>query len=200
MDGRGIKDWIQTYTGKKFFPLDPRLEDICIEDIARALSMQCRYAGHVARFYSVAEHSVRVSRIIEERTGDLNKALWGLLHDATEAYLCDIPRPLKRQTVFAAYRDAERLLMTVIAERFGLVGNEPEEVIALDTEILGTEARELKSPIHPDWAKTTATGELPPSLGFGNALGWDPFFAERSFLGRFDDLVYRTAKKEAANG
>lgn len=191
MDARGIKDWIQTHTGKKFFPLDPRLEDICIEDIARALSMQCRYAGHVARFYSVAEHSVRISHLVEERTGDVAKTLWGLLHDATEAYLSDIPRPLKRQPVMQPYREAEKRLSIMIAARFGLSLDEPREVIDLDTEILGTEALQLKSPIHPDWAKTTATGQLPPPLPLG-VLGWTPAHAEARFLTRFDVLTERS--------
>lgn len=55
-------DWMQTYTGRQFWPLDPLPEDVFIEDIAHALSMQCRYAGHVTRFYSVAEHSVLIAR------------------------------------------------------------------------------------------------------------------------------------------
>ena len=78
--------WLQTYTGIQFWPLDPRPEEIDIQDIAHALSLLCRFNGHCQRFYSVAEHSVHVSTILAPEFG-----LWGLLHDAAEAYLSDIP-------------------------------------------------------------------------------------------------------------
>src|SRR4051812_6540197 len=84
-------DWMQTISGKAFFPLDPRPADVDIQDIAHALAFQCRFGGHVKEFYSVAEHSVRVSLICAHED-----AKWGLLHDATEAYLSDIVRPVKR--------------------------------------------------------------------------------------------------------
>ena len=86
-----VGDWIQTMSGVIFYPLDPRPEEIRIEDIAHALSHQCRFAGHCREFYSVAEHSVRVSRELPQEF-----MLWGLLHDASEAYLVDLPRPIKR--------------------------------------------------------------------------------------------------------
>src|SRR5271165_7548492 len=84
-------DWIQTYTGRVMYPLDPRPEEINIIDIAHALSNLCRFTGHVRTFYSVAEHSVRVSQHCDPKD-----ALWGLLHDASEAYLADMSRPMKR--------------------------------------------------------------------------------------------------------
>src|SRR5690606_29748913 len=83
-------DWMQTFTGRRFWPLDPRPDEICIEDIAHALSMQCRYAGHCLSFYSVAEHSVLLSQHVAEPF-----RRWALLHDASEAYLVDVPRPIK---------------------------------------------------------------------------------------------------------
>src|SRR5438128_12538670 len=82
-------DWMQTYTGRAFYPLDPRLDDICIEDIAHALSMLCRYGGQCQEFYSVAEHSVLMSYAVNPQ-----HALWALLHDATESYMGDLIRPL----------------------------------------------------------------------------------------------------------
>ncbi len=86
-------DYIATYTGKQFYPLDPRPEDVCLEDIAHSLSNLCRFTGHTDtdRFYSVAQHSVICSTIVAPEA-----ALLALLHDAAEAYLGDISRPLKR--------------------------------------------------------------------------------------------------------
>src|ERR1017187_10636100 len=77
---------ITTFSGIHFWPLLPNPADIRIEDIAHALSNQCRFAGHAREFYSVAEHSVRVSQLCPPED-----ALWGLLHDASEAYLTDVP-------------------------------------------------------------------------------------------------------------
>src|SRR4051812_20612492 len=85
-------DWMQTYTGRAFWPLDAQPEDVDPLDIAAALSMLCRYGGHVSRFYSVAEHCLLMSEAVAPE-----HALWALLHDATEAYMGDMVRPLKRQ-------------------------------------------------------------------------------------------------------
>lgn len=197
MNGRSNRSWIQVGESRghagKYFPLAPRAEDIEIKDVARALSNQCRYAGHVARFYSVAEHSVRVSRIVYERTSDPELALWGLLHDASEAYLTDIPRPLKIQPAFAEYRRLEKLNQAAICERFSLSLDEPEIVREIDAEILGTEAEQLKQPIHPDWT-ASVPGGLKPALPIGT-LGWDPRLAEEMFLARFYHLCVLTSRK-----
>ena len=86
-----LKDrYLSTYTGKKFYPYDPRPEQICIEDIAHGLSMLCRFAGQCRFFFSVAEHSIAVAHLLPA-----NLKLFGLLHDASEAYLVDLPRPVK---------------------------------------------------------------------------------------------------------
>lgn len=108
-------DWIQTFTCQQMYPLDPREAEIDILDIAHALANLCRFNGHVKQFYSVAEHSCHVS--------DLLPQVWkltGLLHDASEAYLCDLPRPIKRSPGFAeGYLRAERDLERVITKKFG---------------------------------------------------------------------------------
>lgn len=192
------KFWIQTYTGRKFFPLQPDPRQLDIRDIARALSMLCRYVGHVSRFYSVAEHSVRVSREVERRLiveegyaendqWTLQCARWGLIHDASEAYMNDVSRPVKIQPELEGYRKREKRLQRVIAEWCGLSPNEPQIVTDVDSEILGTEARQLKSPVHPDWGKTTRTGSLPPDFP-GIVLGWPPSKAEAIFLKRYQRL------------
>lgn len=144
-------DWILTFTGVEFYPLAPRSQDIRIEDIAHALSMQCRYAGHVSRFYSVAEHSIRVSDLCPAKW-----KLWGLLHDASEAYLIDLPRPIKRYSVIGTqYREAENALMLAICERFGLPWPAPEPVERADKAMVWIESRDLMPP-HPHWEQWRA--------------------------------------------
>lgn len=104
---------IQTYTGLTFFLESPVFD---IVDIAHALGMLCRYNGHVRRFYSVAEHSVLVSILMEElKLGD---PLEGLLHDASEAYLCDLPRPWK--SMLPDYVSLETTLDAEIRSHFQL--------------------------------------------------------------------------------
>src|SRR5579862_5085028 len=91
----GDDSWIQTYTGRKFWPLDPRSWDVCLEDVAHALAVKCRYGGHCRGFYSVAQHSVLVSQLLAEWKADIWTVRWGLLHDANEAYSADVVRPIK---------------------------------------------------------------------------------------------------------
>ena len=105
-----LAGWIQTYTGKKFWPLDPRPEDVDIVDIAHALSMQCRFGGHCLRFYSTAEHSVYVSH----HCG--SAALIGLLHDGSEAYLLDMLAPIKEY--MPDYKAAEKRCQAAVYRAF----------------------------------------------------------------------------------
>lgn len=143
---RPAEAWIQTYSGRRFNPTNPVTGAIVIQDIAHALSMQCRFSGHVKKFYSVAQHSVNVSYICDQAD-----ALWGLMHDASEAYLVDIPSPLKRSGKFESYKELEAHMQKAICERFDLPIVEPPSVKRADTILLATEARDLMSPLHPDW-------------------------------------------------
>ena len=128
---RDSSNGIRTFTGHMFYPLDPRPEDVCIEDIAHSLSLLCRFTGHTYAHYSVADHSLRVSRLAEKlfvaeaHSPESEKmqrmaneiALWGLLHDASEAYLQDMPRPLKYAPGFGQlYRGYEGLVMDEAAQ------------------------------------------------------------------------------------
>ncbi|MHB1000506.1 MAG: phosphohydrolase [Armatimonadota bacterium] len=166
-----IGDWIQTYTGKQFWPLDPRPEDVCIEDIAHSLSLQCRFAGHTKEFYSVAQHCVLVARNVPPEA-----ALWGLLHDATETYLVGMSRPLKRSSaVGSEYRRIENHLAKVIAHRFGLPVVCPEGVHKIDDRVLMSEARDLLGPKPAPWGETSrALAQI--------IVPWHPSFAEAKFL------------------
>lgn len=169
--------WIQTFSGKRFTPIKPNPDAIVIQDIAHSLSMQCRFSGHVKRFYSVAQHSVLVSYLC-----NTEDALWGLLHDATEAYLVDIPRPLKRSGQFGAYLEFEKNMQTAICARFGLIDLEPVSVKAADKLMLATEARDLMSPLRPDWLWPVA----PLPLKIEPLM---PDAAEELFLNRFYELI-----------
>lgn len=167
--------WIQTFSGKAFFPLDPNPDDIDIVDIAHALSNQCRYLGHTKRFYSVAEHAVHISQAAPPEY-----ALWGLLHDASEAYLCDVPKPIK--PLLTGYKEIENRLMSVIAAKFGLALVEPPIIKELDTRILHNEREALMSVSVRDWS---LTGEPIPNCPI---FGWSPEKAEAEFLNLFELL------------
>lgn len=174
MSGDRQGDWIQTYTGVQFWPLDPRPEDVTIDDIAHSLANQCRFAGHTKAFYSVAQHSVLVSRTVPQR-----HALWGLLHDASEAYLVDLPRPLKRfSRIGDEYRLVENRLMQTIAVRFALPCPEPECIRDCDDRVLMTEKRDLMGPHPAKWAENAEPLDEP-------IVAWDPIVAEGLFLDRF---------------
>ncbi len=173
--------WIQTYSGVQFFPLDPRPEDVRFDDIAHALARQCRFAGHCEPFYSVAQHSVLVSL---ECPAPL--ALLGLLHDAAEAYLVDLPSPLKHMPELACYRTWEQQLLGVIQEALlGTVCLEmPEAVKVADLVLLATEARDLLGPTPVPWTHVT----LPSPLTY-RVRAWDPDEAEYRFRWRFETLM-----------
>ncbi len=168
--------WIQTYVGKQFWPLAPRSEDLDIRDIAHSLSLQCRFNGHCREFYSVAEHSVRVAAQLPEEL-----ALWGLLHDAAEAYLGDLTRPLKRQDEAQWFNEAEDRLLEVIAQTFGLSWPMPTRVRAADDMLLVTEARDLMVEPPADWQMdaTPLADRIEPL---------PPDAAEALFLKRYEAL------------
>jgi len=111
-----IGECIQTYAGGKFYILDPRPEEIRVNDIAASLSKLCRFGGHCLRFYSVAEHSVLVSQILEEWGEGPDVQFDGLMHDATEAYVGDVPKPFKGMLI--GYKDIERRIARVIEDKF----------------------------------------------------------------------------------
>jgi len=136
--------WIQTYTGRRFTPTKPLIESIVIEDIAHALSRQCRFSGHSLEFYSIAQHSVLASYIC-----DTKDQLWGLLHDASEAYVVDIPRPIKKH--IPEYIKLENNVQNAICKRFELDEKMPESVKKADDLLLVTEARDLLSTVRDEW-------------------------------------------------
>ena len=170
---------IFTYSGNRFWPLDPRSEEILIDDIAQSLSLICRFNGHICDFYSVAQHSVHVSYLC-----DKENALWGLLHDASEAYLADIPRPIK--SLLPGYKDREKQVMEGICNKFGLPIVEPPDVKTADNVMLATEMRDLMPNMD----------ESPPDCPEPEEWNIEPWHfdaAKKIFLQRFDELVNATS-------
>lgn len=107
-------DWFITLTGRKVHLWDPQPDQICLEDIAGALSRICRFGGMISRHYSVAQHSVLVSHLCPPDLAQI-----GLLHDATEAYLGDVIGPLKRQ-LGLVYHELEEMWGVAIAIHFNM--------------------------------------------------------------------------------
>jgi 5'-nucleotidase len=142
MDGEStaIATPMCTFSGKRFYPLEPNLDDISIVDIAHGLSNVCRYGGQCKEFYSVAQHSLLVSREVP-----LEDAREGLLHDATEAYIGDVINPLKTTVPFEFYRQVEERLEEAIAEKFELKYPWPASVKEYDLIIRHTEMRDFGS-------------------------------------------------------
>jgi hypothetical protein len=170
-------DWMTTFSGRMFWPADPLPEDIFIEDVAHHLSLLCRYTGAVRKHFSVAQHSVMVSEIVPDED-----ALWGLLHDAAEAYLNDLNRPVKVQ--LASYRDMECRLLKAVADRFGLPWPMPESIHHADLVLLATERRDLLNHGNHVWDCIRGIDALT-----GPIVSWQPVVAEHAFLTRYKELV-----------
>lgn len=146
--------YIRTYTGLDFHYIGGDPNEVCLEDIAVALSRQPRFCGHTDSYLSVAQHSVFVSTLVQRKGGSEHEQMVGLLHDATEAYMCDIPRPLK--VLLPEYKELERGVWDKICRHFF---GEPVEISPLikecDQEALEVErehfcgAPHVTSPIWP---------------------------------------------------
>ncbi len=183
------------YSGRLFYPLDPRAEEVHLSDISCGLANECRFAGQ-CDFYSVAEHSLSISEVAEERARAMgwdewqvhSAALWGLLHDATEAYIGDIIRPLKYTKQMREYVAFERKVDAAIRKHFEpwlVVPSYVEDLVKkLDTQILADESEALI--LNPDPAYI--------EKHFGKPLGveincYSPKTACELFEYRFQELV-----------
>lgn len=166
---------MRTFTGRRVYFAKPRPRSISIRDIAHALSMLCRYVGHVPKHYSVAEHCVRASYLVPQQD-----ALWCLLHDAAEAYCSDISAPLKHMKGMGGYRRIEARLHRVIIKKYGLPVREPLSIHAADKQMMLTEQRDLRR----IRVKYRGIKPLP-----GCIRPWSQRKAERLFLARFAELT-----------
>ena len=164
---------IRTFTGKFVDVFDLSADDICIEDIAHALSNQCRWSGHCSAFMSVAQHSVNCAQAIGG-----GREIDALLHDGSEAYLVDVPRPIKHR--LPEYLEIEAKVQAVIARKFGIAYPIPEEVKSVDNRFLELE-----------WETLMLSDE-------GKTWCWTPEEAERQFLRAY--VEYRRDPCEHGHG
>ena len=167
--------WIRTYSGGKFDFANPNPDDIHIRDIAHALSHTARFSGHTFMPYSVAQHSVLVSKSLTDE-----HKLAGLLHDATEAYMSDISRPLKQ--MLPEYQAIENRVGEVIAAKFGFAWPLPSWVKHADNTVLRWEMRDLV-PESREWQ--TWNHNLPRE----RITPWRPKVAEIEFMFQFKKLT-----------
>ncbi len=175
---------ILTFSSRMVDPLNMRPDDVCIEDIAHSLSNQCRFTGHSSVFYSIAEHSVIGSRLVPPE-----HALTFLLHDAAEAYLCDVAAPLRGFVSFGGALEMDRSFDAVERETWDLaivpVFNVPPMPLAqvikhVDRAMLVREGLELL-PVGFDWRSYGPPADT--QLEF-----WGPLQAREAFLARFEVL------------
>ncbi len=166
--------WIETYTGIKFNVFNIRIDNISIYDIAHSLSMCCRFNGHTRSFLSVAEHCVHTSTLCRPEN-----ALVGLLHDAAEAYLSDVPRPIKKW--LPEIKRLDDNLTGIIFKRFGCPEQVPEEIKLIDRRLCITEAKQSGMNI-----KNWRDPQIP--LKDFSIKWWYPAQAETQYLRRFFEL------------
>lgn len=183
---KGKQLWSQTWKGLKFYFDDPQPDMVCIEDIAHCLSNVCRFTGNVDRFYSVGQHSLIISQLLEAAGHSPEVQLQGLLHDSPEAYINDLSRCLKRSPGMEGYREIEDRIWRAISRKFGLCFVLHPAIKELDIRMVATEHRDL----------------------FTNFVPWDEFYdetlaldfkiapqvpanVEREFLRRYHELAQK---------
>ena len=177
--------YLQTVSGRWVNPFDPDPAQLDAGDIARALANQCRFGGHSRVFYSVAQHSVIVSELVEQRGGDAEDAFAALMHDATEAYLGDMPHPIKhRSPLGAAFKEAEDQLEAALRAHFRIRPDVPE-IKRADRALLATERLAFSS---DTWHWPELDGVEPLDL---ELEAWPPDAAARAFAARYAELDAR---------
>jgi 5'-nucleotidase len=181
----GHGPYLQTVSGRWVNPFDPDPSQLDAGDIARALANQCRFGGHSRVFYSVAQHAVIVSELVEQRGGDVEDVFAALMHDATEAYLGDMPHPLKhRSPLGAAFKQAEDHLERALRERFQIKPDVPE-IKRADRALLATERRAFSA---EDWHWPELEGVEPVDL---ELQAMSPDEAAEAFAQRYAGLDAR---------
>ena len=168
-----ITDYICTYLGNRFYPLEGRIDQIHLEDIAHGLAFQCRFNGQTSAFFSIAQHSLIVADVVSELHPELRLA--ALLHDASEAYLGDVVKPLK--ILLPNYKELESRVENDIAVAFGLESLMHPLIKNADMVSLATEKRDLMPHSAEDWSYLEGFEALPTPIE-----PMSPEQAKRAFL------------------
>lgn len=171
--------YIGLQDARTFDFMNPVPDNLKIEDIANALSKLCRFTGHTNRFYSVAEHSVRVSRMVPDMY-----ARAGLMHDAAEAFIGDVSTPLKR--LIPEYRIVERRVWEAVSKRFNLGEPTPGLVKEADHQIVVNEAWAFG--LDPSGWEGFPAPNMKQIVELSAQGGWDSRFAAHMFLARAKEL------------
>jgi uncharacterized protein len=171
--------YVSTYLGNRFYPLEPRIDAVAIEDIAHGLAYQCRFNGQTCEFYSIAQHSLVVAQLVPE---PLRFA--ALMHDAAEAYLGDMVKPLK--VLLPQFAQIEEQVGCIIAATFGIDFSNYAPIKRADLIALATEKRDLMPHSTERWAYLDDIRPLPEPL-----VPMDPVSAKLAFLEAFAQLSPR---------
>lgn len=169
--------WITTYTGGQFWPLEPKVEDVDIRDIAHHLSLACRWSGACKQHYSVGQHSIHVAENVQP-----SKRLKALLHDGSESYISDLARPIKRAPGLGeVYMQVETEIQKVIFAKFGIDSCYDEEIKKADNLLLLTEQRDLM-PDNVAFIEDDGHSRLKEKI-----IPWSVGMAEYYFLEKFKE-------------
>lgn len=173
-------DWAQIYSGEKFWPLDPKPEEVSLKDIAHSLALQCRFNGHSDVFYSIAQHSVLVSKVVSQE-----QALAALFHDASEAYTGDMVSPLKK-FLPPEFKMIEKEIENAVFEHFGIKHETVDhvEIKRADKIALFTEMRDLMKEPPSKWDDVDLFQPHTDKI-----IPLSPEEAEKEFLDRFNELT-----------
>lgn len=169
--------YVSTFLGNRFYFCDPRIDDVHIEDIAHGLAFQCRFNGQTRAFYSVAQHSLLVARLVPSRL-----RLAALLHDAAEAYLGDMVKPLKQ--CFPAFSAMEAKVMAIIGKRFGVDTFTDPAIKRADLIALATEKRDLMPNSTEPWPSLRGLQPSPTRI-----VPMAPVEAKEAFLEMYRQLA-----------
>ncbi len=170
-------DYVSTFSGNRFYPLVPHIEQVAIEDIAHGLAYQCRFNGQTREFYSIAQHSLIVASLVPSRL-----RLAALLHDAAEAYLGDMVKPLK--VLLPEFSALEESVTDIIASTFGIDFSDYDPIKRADLIALATEKRDLMPHSVETWDYLELIPTLPEAI-----IPMSPGEAKIRFLEKFYQLT-----------
>lgn len=173
--------WMQLRGGRRFYPLDPRAEEVFIEDIAHSLSRQIRYNGLSDMDLCVAQHSVNAAWLADMLGYETDVQLVALMHDAAETFMADMIRPLKVE--FPDYRALENKVMDVINERFNLPSIDHNTIKYFDNLCLSWEKRDMYWSAEK-WPNMLEVPKFCPIM-----TTWTPNYSKTRFMDLFNKLI-----------